>query len=74
MPTLLLLVSVGLFRIMPLLGIGGLMLAFLVLVARFDNQSGTFLSLAALFVLVLLVMALLLGALAYVHAMMSGVR
>jgi len=48
-------------------------MVFLCLVARFDNKSGTFLPLAVLLVIILLVMALLVAGLAYIHAIMSAV-
>jgi len=66
--------SVAMFWIIPLLGLAGAILSFLLLVARYDNDMGTYLPIASLFVIVLLVMALLIGALAYVHMLISGVR
>lgn len=71
-PALLLPASIGLFWISPLLGGSGLLLTFFLLVARFDNRSGTFQPLAVLFVIMLLTMALLLAGLAHIRAVISA--
>ena len=72
-PLLLLPASIAMFWVLPLVGVSGLIMVFLCLVARFDNKSGTFLPLAVLLVIILLVMALLVAGLAYIHAIMSAV-
>lgn len=66
--------SVAMFWIIPFIGLAGTILSFLLLVARYDNDLGTFLPIATLFVIVILIMVLLVGALAYVHALISGMR
>lgn len=58
--------------LMPALGVLALIAMMLLLVARFDNDAGTFLPLAVLFVIVLATLVLLVGGLAFVHALMSG--
>jgi hypothetical protein len=42
-------------------------IALLTLVAEFDNQAGTFLPLAILFVIVLAILFILLGMMAFMH-------
>jgi hypothetical protein len=73
-PAIAFLAGVALLWVVPAVGIVGLILTLLLLVARFDNKNGTFLPLAVLIVIVLLVMALLLGGLALIHALASGAR
>ena len=58
----------------PAGGAVGLIGAFLLLVAAHENYAGTYLPLAVLFAVVLLVLCLLILALAYIHAMFSGLR
>lgn len=71
-PAALLCGSLAFLALVPALGVAGLLLTFLVLVARFDDGSGTYLPLAVLGVIVLAVMAFLIAGLALVHALMSG--
>ncbi|OZA58730.1 MAG: hypothetical protein B7X78_08885 [Sphingomonadales bacterium 39-62-4] len=70
----LLVASIAMFSVIPLIGLAGTILSFLLLVARYDNDLGTFLPIVTLFVIVILIMVLLIGALAYVHALILGVR
>lgn len=58
--------------VLPLAGVCGLILTLLLVLARFDNDAGAFLPLAVLGVIALLVMALLLAGLAYLHALGTG--
>jgi hypothetical protein len=44
-----------------------IVIGLLVMVAEFDNQTGTFLPLAILFVIVLAVLVILLGMMAFLH-------
>jgi hypothetical protein len=67
-------VSIPMLWVVPLIGVAGIILTFLLLVARYDNDLGSFLPIAVLFVIVILIMVLLIGALAYVHALVSGFR
>lgn len=71
-PASTLILSVIAMPFVPLFGIAGLVVAFFMLVARMDNESGTFLPVAVLFVIVLFVMVLLIAGLATIHALMSG--
>jgi hypothetical protein len=64
--------SLPLLWVLPLAGICGLVLTLFLIVARFDNDAGAFVPLAVLGVIVLLVIALLLAGLAYVHALMAS--
>lgn len=74
LPAISFLIGAVLLPLFPIFGLAALILAALLVVARYDNDAGTYLPLAVLLVIVLLVMALLLASLAYIHALMSGAR
>lgn len=58
--------------VVPLFGIMGIILGILMLVARVDDETGTFLPLAVLSMIALAAMIFLVAGLAIVHALMSA--
>ena len=64
--------SVAAFWIAPPVALCGLILLLLLIVARYDNSSGTWLPIAVLFVIAIGIVAFLLFGMAVIHALISG--
>jgi uncharacterized membrane protein HdeD (DUF308 family) len=58
---------IGFFTLPPWVGVLLVVNGMLALVAEFDNQAGTFLPLAILLVIVLAILFILLGMMAFMH-------
>jgi uncharacterized membrane protein HdeD (DUF308 family) len=58
---------IGFFTLPPWVGVLLVVTGMLALVAEFDNQAGTFLPLAILLVIVLAILFILLGMMAFMH-------
>jgi hypothetical protein len=58
---------IGMFILPPWAAVSLVVIGLLALVAEFDNQAGTFLPLAILLVIVLAILFILLGMMAFMH-------